>query len=76
MAKPTANNSQTALPAGLSKPAQGALASAGYTRLEQFTKLTEAQVAKLHGMGPSGLKLIRSALAANGLSFLSSTTKS
>ncbi len=54
---------------GLSKPARRALANAGYTRIEQFTKLSEAEVARLHGMGPRGVELIRRALAAQGLSF-------
>ncbi len=61
------------LPAGLSKPAQRALAGAGYTRLAQFTKLREADVMRLHGMGPKALDLIRRALAATGLAFADST---
>ena len=54
---------------GLSAPARRALANAGYTRIEQFTELGEAEVARLHGMGPKGVELIRRALAAKGLSF-------
>jgi hypothetical protein len=57
------------LPAHLAKPAQRALARAGYLRLEQFTKLSEAEVLKLHGMGPKALDQIRRALAAKGQSF-------
>jgi hypothetical protein len=57
------------LPAGLSKPALRALAAAGYLRLEQFTRLSEAEVHKLHGMGPKALDLIRRSLAAEGKSF-------
>lgn len=57
------------LPAGLGKPAQRALAAAGYLRLEQFTKLSAAEVLQLHGMGPKALKQLRHALAARGLSF-------
>lgn len=57
------------LPAGLAKPAQRALAAAGLTRLEQFTKLSEAEILQLHGMGPKALELIRSALADKGQSF-------
>jgi DNA-directed RNA polymerase alpha subunit len=57
------------LPTGLSKPAQRALAGAGYVRLEQFTRLSEADVLRLHGMGPKALEQIRRALAAKGLSF-------
>jgi len=47
----------------------GPLAGAGYARLEQLTKVTEAEVLKLHGMGPNALDLLRSVLAARGLSF-------
>lgn len=61
------------LPAGLSNPARRALAGAGYTRLEQFTRIREADVLKLHGMGPKAMDLIRCALAARGLSFASET---
>lgn len=57
------------LPAKLSKPAQRALTAAGYSRLEQFTTLSEAEVLKLHGMGPKAMDQIRQALAAKGLSF-------
>jgi hypothetical protein len=57
------------LPAGLAAPARRALAGAGYSRLEQFTQLTEAEVRKLHGMGPRAIEQIRVALAAKGLTF-------
>jgi hypothetical protein len=63
--------SESDLPAGLAKPAQRALANAGYTRLKDFAKLSEDEVKKLHGMGPKALTLIRDALRANGLSFAS-----
>ena len=54
---------------GLPLRARRALAQAGYTRIEQFTKLSEAQVSQLHGMGPKALEQIRLALATKGLSF-------
>ena len=57
------------LPAGLAKPAQRALAGAGYTRLEQFTKLREAEVMRLHGMGPNALGKLRAEMAARGVRF-------
>ena len=57
------------LPAGLARPAQRALAAAGYVRLEQFTRVSEAEVLKLHGMGPKALDQIRRALAVRGQSF-------
>ena len=57
------------LPTELAKPARRALAGAGYVRLEQLTKVSEAEVMKLHGMGPKALDQIRRALAARGQSF-------
>lgn len=57
------------LPAGLAAPARRALAGAGITRLEQLTEVTEAEIKRLHGMGPKALDVLRGALAARGLSF-------
>jgi hypothetical protein len=57
------------LPTGLSKPAQRALAEAGYSRLDQLAKVSEAEIKKLHGIGPKGIDLLRRALSTNGLSF-------
>ena len=56
-------------PARLSKPAQRALAGAGYTRLEQLAAVSEAELMKLHGMGPKAIGMLRDALAEQGLSF-------
>jgi hypothetical protein len=75
MTKNGHQEAESDLPAGLSKPAQRALAGAGYVRLEQFTKLREAEVLRLHGMGPKALDQIRRALAAKGLSFADSTAE-
>jgi hypothetical protein len=60
------------LPAGLSKPARRALAAAGYARLEQLTEVSEAEVMKLHGMGPKALDQLRRALAARDQRFAGS----
>ena len=68
-AKGRADVPENDLPAKLAKPAQRALAEAGYIRLEQFTKVSEAEIRRLHGMGPKALHQIRSALAEKGLSF-------
>jgi len=57
------------LPSGLAKPAQRALAAAGYARLDQLTRVREDEVLKLHGMGPKALDQLRRALAAKGLAF-------
>ena len=53
----------------LSQPAHRELASIGISRLDQLTVVTEAELKKLHGLGPSGLNQLRSALAAKGLKF-------
>lgn len=52
-----------------SKPAEQALVAAGYTRLEQLTHVTEADLLKLHGMGPKAVRILREALEAKGWSF-------
>ena len=53
----------------LPKPAQRALAAAGYVRLEQFAEVSEAELLKLHGVGPKATRMLGEALAARGLSF-------
>ncbi|HEX9990597.1 MAG TPA: hypothetical protein VGE45_19230 [Chloroflexia bacterium] len=57
------------LPSGLSMPARRALASAGYTQLEQLSRISEADLKKLHGMGPKAIAQLRDALGTKGLSF-------
>ena len=56
-------------PAGLSQPALRAFAAAGYTRLDQFTTITEADLLQWHGVGPKAIRLLRSALQVQGKSF-------
>jgi hypothetical protein len=58
------------MPGGLAAPARRALAEVGYSRIEQLTSATEAEVRQLHGVGPKAIEQIRRALAAKGLSFL------
>jgi hypothetical protein len=62
-------NESDELPAKLAKPAQRALAGANITRLSQLSKITEAELAKLHGMGPKAIEQIRAALTVTGISF-------
>ena len=47
-------------------PATRALEAAGYTDLKQLTKVTEAEIAQLHGMGPKALGILREALTFVG----------
>ena len=53
----------------LAAPAQRALASAGITSLRHLTRISEAELMQLHGMGQNALGKLREALKANGLSF-------
>ena len=57
------------LPSGLARPARQALAAAGYVTVEQLTQVTEADLARMHGIGPKAIAQLRDALAAAGLSF-------
>ena len=50
-------------------PATRALEAAGYTNLKQLTKVTEAELSQLHGMGPKALGILRETLKEKGLSF-------
>jgi uncharacterized protein YdhG (YjbR/CyaY superfamily) len=52
-------------------PATRALAAAGYAKLEQLTKVTEAELGQLHGMGPKAVRILRETLKEKGLSFKS-----
>ncbi len=58
------NQQKSDLPDKLAQPARRALTAAGIQRLEQLTKLSEAEVKQLHGIGPNALKQLRQALAA------------
>ena len=61
--------SESDLPAKLSQPAQRALAGAGIKNLKQLTKFSEAEIKKLHGIGPNAIYQLQAALAAKELSF-------
>lgn len=63
------DNLKSDFPKGLARPAQRALAGAGYSRLVQLSKVSEAELMHLHGIGPKALDQLRRALATNGLSF-------
>ncbi len=67
--KSSVTQQESDLPAGLSAPARRAFPGAGYVRLEQLSRVSEAEIKRLHGMGPKGNQLLRQALEAKGLSF-------
>lgn len=63
-----AANPPAAWPKGVSAPAIRALTAAGYTGLCQLDGVPAAELARLHGMGPKALRLLREALEVQGLS--------
>jgi mannose-6-phosphate isomerase-like protein (cupin superfamily) len=62
------NNHDSGFPK-LSAPARRALSGAGYTRLDQLTQVSESDLGKLHGIGPTAIKALRAALDERGLAF-------
>lgn len=57
------------LPRGIGAPASRALAAAGITRLQQLTSISEAELLRLHGVGPKAIRLLREALSERRLKF-------
>ena len=53
----------------LAAPAQRALTGAGIQSLKQLAKFSEAEIKKLHGIGPNALKQLQAALKAKGLQY-------
>ena len=60
---------RAAFPKGISGPALRALAAAGVRSVPDLAQWREADLAKLHGMGPKALDVLRDALDASGRSF-------
>ncbi|MFI1933981.1 DNA-binding protein [Streptomyces sp. NPDC020330] len=56
-------------PHGVGNPARRALRTAGHTRLDRLTTVTAAELLALHGVGPKAIRVLREALAAEGLAF-------
>ena len=64
----------TDFPYSIGRPAGGALKHAGYFKLKQLTKLTEAELLKIHGVGPKAVGILRELLKAKGMSFAEATS--
>jgi hypothetical protein len=63
------NDQESDFPKSIGRPATGALLAAGYTRLEQLTRVREVDIKRLHGVGPKAINILRATLAEKGLSF-------
>lgn len=58
---------QPNFPKGVAKPALRALLAAGFTRLEELTRISESELLELHGMGPKAVTALIAGLKARGL---------
>ena len=59
---------ESGFPAAIGRPATRALVAAGYTGLGQLADVPAENLAKLHGMGPKALGVLREALEQRGKS--------
>ncbi len=57
----------------LGAPARRALAQAGVSTLVELSQHSEAEILKLHGVGPKSLPVLRQALVEAGLTFANLT---
>ncbi|AHH95694.1 hypothetical protein GCM10010174_52830 [Kutzneria viridogrisea] len=53
----------------IGKTARRVLALNGYTRYEQLTRVSSAELLKIHGVGPKAIRILGEELAARGLAF-------
>ena len=68
-ARETTHPNEAAFPKGVSGPALRALHGAGVKSLRDLARWSEADLAKLHGMGPKALGALKAAMAEEGLKF-------
>ena len=54
---------------GLAAPARRALVNAKLLKLKDLKKITESDLKKLHGMGPTAIKILKSAMKKSKISF-------
>lgn len=60
-------------PRSLGKVAPRELAHHGFTRFDQLTTATEAELLAIHGVGPKAVRILGEELAARGLAFRSAS---
>jgi predicted flap endonuclease-1-like 5' DNA nuclease len=64
------NETQHPLPKSIGRPATEALHQAGVTQLQQLAHWREADLHRLHGVGPKAMRILKEALAEIGLTFV------
>lgn len=65
----TTHPNAAAFPPGMSGPSLRALATARVTSLAALAKKTEAEIAALHGMGPTGVGILKAEMKRRKLKF-------
>lgn len=68
-ARESTHPNESAFPKGVSGPALRALHGAGVRSLRELTRWSEADLGKLHGMGPKALGVLKVAMEEEGLRF-------
>jgi len=53
----------------LSAPAHRALAAHGIASLNDLASVRESEIKKWHGLGPSGIRMLKTAMTEHGLAF-------
>jgi hypothetical protein len=56
-----------ALPSAIGRPAINALAAVGITHLEDLGRMSEQELAELHGVGPKAVAVLKQSLDQSGL---------
>ncbi len=60
----------TPLPTSIGRPATSALEAANITSLEDLSRMTEKELANLHGVGPKAIGILKQCLDENKMCLL------
>jgi DNA-directed RNA polymerase alpha subunit len=58
-----------AIPESIGKPAFRALQAEGFLTLHDVSRVSEAALLELHGVGPKAVRILKASLEQQGLSF-------
>jgi predicted flap endonuclease-1-like 5' DNA nuclease len=64
----------TEFPREIGRTARRVLALSGYTRYDQLTSVTSADLLKIHGVGPKAIRILEEELTGRGLAFASAAS--